>query len=92
MDFHAHAGKKGIFAFGNQLNYRDHLQTILYNKLLSMNNKDFDYDGCNFTEQNMYAKDKGDMLSKEGAGRVALYKQSGLKHCYTIEANYNISR
>jgi hypothetical protein len=54
-----------------------------------LNNKDFDYYNCNFTEKNMYAKDKGDNLSKEGAGRVALYKQSGLKHCYTLEANYN---
>jgi len=36
----------------------------------------------------MYAKDKGDGLSKEGAGRVALYKMSKLSLCYTIECNY----
>jgi len=92
MDLHAHAGKRGIFSFGNSLPYKEHLQTILYNKLIAINNKDYDYEYCNFTEKNMYSKDKSDNLSKEGAGRVALYKQTGLKHCYTLEANYNMSR
>ena len=89
MDLHAHAGQRGIFAFGNQLPFRDHLSTVLFNKILTLNNKHFDYYNCNFTQKNMYARDKGDNLSKEGAGRVALYKQTGLKHCYTLEANYN---
>lgn len=74
MDLHAHAGKKGIFSFGNNLNYRSHIDTLLFNKILSINNPDYDYDNCNFTEKNMYSKDKSDMLSKEGAGRVALHK------------------
>ena len=64
---------------------------MLFNKILSINNKDYDYDNCNFTEKNMYSKDKSDMLSKEGAGRVALHKHTGLNHCYTLEANYNMS-
>jgi hypothetical protein len=38
----------------------------------------------------MYAKDKGDGLSKEGAGRVALYKMTKANLCYTIECNYNM--
>jgi cytosolic carboxypeptidase protein 5 len=38
----------------------------------------------------MYAKDKGDGLSKEGAGRVALYKQTKMNLCYTLECNYNM--
>ena len=37
----------------------------------------------------MYVTDKGDGLSKEGTGRVALYKESKLNLCYTIECNYN---
>ena len=28
-------------------------------------------------------------LSKEGAGRVALYRATGLTHFYTLECNYN---
>lgn len=37
----------------------------------------------------MSVTDKGDGLSKEGTGRVALYKESKLNLCYTIECNYN---
>ena len=61
----------------------------MFPRLLSLNNPIFEYDACNFTEKNMYSKDKGDGLSKEGAGRVALYKQSKISLCYTIECNYN---
>jgi len=37
----------------------------------------------------MYSRDKGDGLSKEGAGRVAFYKATKISMCYTIECNYN---
>ena len=30
--------------------------------------------------------------SKEGAGRVALFRETGLLHLYTVEANYNMAR
>ncbi len=33
-----------------------------------------------------------DGISKEGAARVALYRETGLTHLYTIEANYNTAR
>ena len=36
----------------------------------------------------MKAKDKSG-TSREGAGRVAIYKLTGLKLCYTLECNYN---
>lgn len=32
---------------------------------------------------------KRDGLSKEGSGRVAIYKATGLIKCYTLEGNYN---
>ncbi len=38
----------------------------------------------------MYSKDKGDGLSKEGAGRVAFYKLTKINLCYTLECNYNM--
>lgn len=37
----------------------------------------------------MYNKDKGENLSKEGAGRVGIYKATQLSRCYTLECNYN---
>ena len=30
--------------------------------------------------------------SKEGAGRVALFRETGLQHLYTVESNYNTAR
>jgi len=32
----------------------------------------------------MASKDKGDELSKEGASRVAIYKETGLVSCWTL--------
>lgn len=33
-----------------------------------------------------------DGLSKEGSGRVAIYKATGLIKCYTLESNYNMAK
>lgn len=38
----------------------------------------------------MYSKDKSDNLSKEGSGRVALFKQFKINICYTVESSYNM--
>ena len=37
----------------------------------------------------MASKDKADEMSKEGAARVAIYKETGLPTCWTLECNYN---
>ena len=58
---------------------------------MSLNCINFDYDGSNFTQKNMRAKDKRG-LSKEGSGRVALFKNSGLARCYTLECNFNTGK
>jgi hypothetical protein len=36
----------------------------------------------------MNIKDKKDGLSREGAGRVAMYKATNNPMCYTLECNY----
>ena len=36
--------------------------------------------------------DKGDGLSAEGSGRVAINLASGVVHSYTLEANYNTGK
>jgi hypothetical protein len=92
LDLHAHATKKGCFIYGNHLDFRDQVNTCLLPKLISLNSEAFDYESCDFSEKNMYVKDKGDGLSREGAGRVAIYKLTNLVHCYTLECNYNIGR
>jgi len=50
------------------------VNNLLFPKLISMNSAHFDFNGCNFTERNMYLKDKRDGMSKEGSGRVAMFK------------------
>ena len=56
------------------------VDNLLFPKLISMNSAHFDYGGCNFTEKNMYTKDRKDGHSKEGSGRVAVHKSIGITH------------
>lgn len=58
------------------------VDNMLFPKLISMNTAHFDFTGCNFSERNMYAKDKRDGMSKEGSGRVAIHKAIGIIHRY----------
>ena len=89
IDLHGHASKKGIFVYGNYMDYQRQIETCLFAKLMSLNCINFDFEGSCFQEKNMRAKDKRDGLSKEGSGRVALFKAMNLVRCYTLEANYN---
>ncbi|NXE71340.1 CBPC5 protein, partial [Calcarius ornatus] len=68
------------------------VENMLFPKLISLNSPHFDFTGCNFSEKNMYARDKRDGQSKEGSGRVAVYKALGIIHSYTLECNYNTGR
>lgn len=55
---------------------------------MSLNCLNFDFSECSFSEKIMNAKDnKGE--SREGSGRVAIYKETGCTHCYTLECNYH---
>ncbi|XP_025409754.1 cytosolic carboxypeptidase-like protein 5 isoform X2 [Sipha flava] len=93
VDFHGHASKKGIFMYGNHFdNIVDNIECMVYPKLMSINNQNFHYTSCNFSEHNMYSKDKKFGLSKEGSGRVAVLKYTGLIRSYTLECNYNTGR
>ena len=93
VDTHGHATKRGCFLYGNAI--ADHermVENVLYAKLVAANCRWFDFGGCVFSERNMYGRDKRDGLSKEGSGRVAVFKMSGLTHVYTLECNYNMGR
>jgi hypothetical protein len=93
IDLHAHATKRGCFFYGNFLqNEEQQVGNMLYPRLVSLNNPHLDFDHCIFSEKNMYTCDKRDGTSKEGSGRVALHRTTGLVHCYTLECNYNSGR
>lgn len=75
IDLHAHANKKGCFAFGNAIPNTDRrAECICFAKLAAMNCAFFDFGACNFTERNMMSRDKGGSTTKEGSARVAIYR------------------
>ncbi|XP_072263416.1 cytosolic carboxypeptidase-like protein 5 isoform X1 [Pyxicephalus adspersus] len=93
VDLHGHASKRGCFMYGNYFSEENNqVENMLYPKLISLNSAHFDFMGCNFSEKNMYAKDKRDGQSKEGSGRVAIHKATGIIRSYTLECNYNTGR
>ncbi|XP_046740154.1 cytosolic carboxypeptidase-like protein 5 [Diprion similis] len=93
IDLHGHASKKGVFMYGNYFDdAEDTIMCMLLPKLMSINNANFHFTSCNFAERNMYLIDKRDGMSREGSGRVAVYKLTGLVRSYTLECNYNSGR
>ncbi len=88
IDLHGHAVKKGCFIFGNALRGEEQAMNMLFAKLISMNSLNFDFAECSFAEKLMSVKDRGCGLTREGSGRVGLYKATGLIHCYTLECNF----
>ena len=88
VDLHAHACKRGCFIYGNHFaNYYDQVECMLLPKLLSLNCPYFDFEACNFSYKNMYQRDDKDGLSKEGSGRVAIFKMLGIVHWCVINKN-----
>jgi len=92
IDLHGHVNKIGTFLYGNSIKGLPQVENVLFAKLLSLNSLNFDFDGCDFKESNMVVKDHIDGLSREGSSRVAIYKETLLPSCYTIEASFHGSR
>jgi hypothetical protein len=90
-DLHAHAAKKGSFLYGNSLDYVKQVETILFAKVMSLNCINFEFESCNFSKKQMNSKDRGETLTKEGAGRVCVYKTSNIIHSYTLECGFHFS-
>jgi hypothetical protein len=65
---------------------------MLFARLISLNSLNFDFQECSFSEKLMTAKDGGSGLSREGSGRVGVYKATGLVNCYTLECHYQTGR
>ena len=86
VDLHAHATKRGVFMYGNYFsNAAEQAENMLFPKLVSLNSPHLDFEHCVFSEKNMYAADKRDGLSKEGSGRVAMHKATGLIHWWVCK-------
>lgn len=93
MDLHAHASKRGCFLYGNHFtDAREDALNQLYAHLIALNAPQVEPTACVFSARNMVARDKRDGLSKEGSGRVAVGKDTGIIHAYTLECNYNTGR
>ena len=89
VDLHAHATKRGCFLYGNYLKEEEQqVQNMLYARLVALNSPHLDFEHCVFSEKNMYSTNKRDGLSKEGSGRVALHKATGIIHrCVPYNCN-----
>jgi hypothetical protein len=65
---------------------------MLLPRLMALNSMNFDFGESSFNEKMMKCVDKKDGLSREGCGRVAIYKLTELPNCYTLECNYTTSK
>ena len=85
FDLHAHAVKKGCFLLANDINDQSgKIDTMAFARLMSLNCLNFDYVECSFGSF--------DDADKDGSGRVAIGRETGLPHCYTVECNYQTGR
>ena len=72
--------------YGNHFGEMEHqVGCMLLPKLTSINCAHFDFPACVFTERNMYLKDRHTGCGREGSGRVAAFKATGLLYSYTLE-------
>eukprot|EP00948_MAST-09A_sp_MAST-9A-sp1_P001327 g1327.t1 len=84
-----YAVKELLKAYSSQ----EQVKNLMYARLVTINTPYLDFDACNFSDKNMRSKDRRDNgLSKEGSGRVGIYRATGITHCYTLECNYNCGR
>lgn len=58
-------------------------ENVLLARLVALNSPHFDFAACNFSRGQMIAKDRRDGQSKEGCGRVALWRHLGTPILYS---------
>lgn len=93
LDFHAHASISNVFMFGNNLPYHDQVDNVLFPFLMNINSPIFDIQNCNFSKASMERADPNETgRSKQGSGRVFMYKNFGIIRSYTIESNYALCK
>ena len=79
--------KRGCFVFGNSMpDPKMQIEQLLLPRLITLNSVNFDARECNYGEENNKKDKRGDCRS--GSGRATIYNETGLPHCFTLEANY----
>jgi len=86
FDLHAHNAKKGHFIYGNAINdFVEQVESQVFCKLFSLNDKGFEYEFCNFSQKQMNSKDRNEERTKEGCGRVVMHRLANIIHSYSLE-------
>lgn len=95
-DYHAHGSCKDHFFYGNSLGFILQVEARTFAKILEMNNRDFNYDSCDFSEKQMTAKENNPLekvtRTKEHCSRIATYRYAHLIHSFTLELGYHERR
>lgn len=55
---------------------------------MTLNSVNFDIKESSFSDEKNNIKD-GKGMGRDGSGRAAIYRETALKHCFTLEANYS---
>lgn len=55
---------------------------------MSLNSVNFDFKVCSFSDEKNNIKD-GKGAGRDGSGRASIFRETGLTHCFTLEANYS---
>lgn len=92
-DYHAHGSCKDHFFYGNSLGFVQQVEARTFAKILEMNNENFSYDSCDFSEKQMAAKENNPLekvkRTKEHCSRIATYRYAHLIHSFTLELGYH---
>ena len=92
LDLHGHASKRGCFLLANRLVGPGQGWNAGFARLCQINSPYFDLELCDFGEADDAEKEGKDGMSKEGSGRVAVYRDCKLCNAYTLECNYSTGR
>ena len=92
LDLHGHASKRGCFLLANRLVGPGQGWNSGFARLCQINSPYFDLELCEFGEADDAEREGKDGMSKEGSGRVAVYRDCKLCNAYTLECNYNTGR
>lgn len=69
-----------------------HAWNLSYARMCSVNSPHMEFESADFRRINMWGDGSSSSRGKGGAGRVALWRSTGVVHCYTLECNYTTGK